>query len=103
MIRSRQPRKRAEFVFGDDTDLAGDVGGSKTLLGLFEPAVTRPVSGAERVFATANYANLIGMIEEFMAAAPASTRIDAACFGVAGPVLEDIARLTNVPWLVDAR
>src|SRR5207247_9728127 len=29
--------------------------------------------------------------------------IDAACFGVAGPVIADAATLTNVPWRVDAR
>jgi glucokinase len=29
-------------------------------------------------------------------------RIDAACFGVAGPVTGLVARLTNVPWLAEA-
>ena len=28
-------------------------------------------------------------------------QIEAACFGVAGAVTEQVARLTNVPWLVD--
>src|SRR5262249_58601712 len=29
--------------------------------------------------------------------------IDRACFGVAGPVIDEAATLTNVPWRVDAR
>ena len=29
--------------------------------------------------------------------------IDRACFGVAGPVIDDAAELTNVPWRVEAR
>jgi glucokinase len=84
--------------------LAGDVGGTKTLLGLFEAAGVRPRTIAARSFSTLAYANLMAMIQEFAYEVSAdATRLDAACFGVAGPVLGDSAELTNVPWRVEAR
>lgn len=84
--------------------LAGDVGGTKTLLGLFERLVPRPRSIARRVFATLEYDDLPAMIAAFAAEAPIPRNsIEAACFGVAGPVLGETAQLTNVPWRVDAR
>jgi len=43
------------------------------------------------------------MISTFLnGAAPGNSSIDAACFGVAGPVAGGVADLTNVPWHVDA-
>jgi glucokinase len=83
--------------------LAGDVGGTKTLLGLFEATGKRPTPLAVRTFSTLEHPNLIAMIESFMAETPAAgARLDAASFGVAGPVVEGAADLTNVPWRVDA-
>ena len=43
------------------------------------------------------------MIATFLQVAAASSRrrIEAACFGVAGAVTDQVAQLTNVPWLVD--
>lgn len=91
--------------------LAGDVGGTKTLLGLFARAgpSTRLRAG-ERPrqihvdeFATLSYDSLAAMISEFLTARGVQPRqIEAGCFGVAGAVREQVARLTNVPWCVDA-
>jgi glucokinase len=84
--------------------LAADIGGTKTLLGLFDPAASRPRPAATRSFPTLGYADLPAMIAVFLregGVAPAS--IDTACFGVAGPIIDDAADLTNVPWRVDAR
>jgi glucokinase len=90
--------------------LAGDIGGTKTLLGVFDGATTRPRPAVVRSFATLDYDDLTTMIREFLAeadgaqaAATAAGGIDRACFGVAGPVMDDAAQLTNVPWRVDAR
>src|SRR5579872_69826 len=83
--------------------LAGDIGGTKTLLGLFDPLLARPKLLAIRAFATLDYHDLPTIISEFIAgSATASGPIDAACFGVAGPVVGDSAQLTNVPWKVEA-
>jgi glucokinase len=84
--------------------LAGDIGGTKTLLGLFDAAPARPHPVVIRAFPTLDYDELPAMIEEFMRDAKVeSTSIDTACFGVAGPVIDEAASLTNVPWRVDAR
>jgi glucokinase len=90
--------------------LAGDIGGTKTLLGMFDGATARPRPVVVRSYGTLDYDDLTTMIREFLgeadgahAAAAAAGGIDRACFGVAGPVMDDAARLTNVPWRVDAR
>ena len=82
--------------------LAGDIGGTKTLLGLFSPGPDRPCPIEVGEFVTLDYASLEPMIREFLAAQNLEhQRVAAACFGVAGAVTEGVARLTNVPWLVD--
>ena len=84
--------------------LAGDVGGTKTLLGLFDPLPARPRAMIVREFTTLDYPDLCAMIADFAADAVVNgIPIDRACFGVAGPVVGEAARLTNVPWVVDAR
>lgn len=81
--------------------LAGDIGGTKTLLGLFRRAAERPVPIATREFTTLNYASLGAMVREFLAEQPVDG-IESAAFGVAGVVRDEVARLTNVPWVVNA-
>ena len=84
--------------------LAGDVGGTKSLLGLFSPAPQRPRPVAVESFPTQQYPSLLAMIDEFLhRQAGGRPPIDAACFGVAGPVIDDEAELTNVGWRVDGR
>jgi glucokinase len=83
--------------------LAGDIGGTKTLLGVFEHAAVRPKRIAVRGFGTLDHAQLSDIIEEFLrGAGVAADQLAAACFGVAGPVIDEAAALTNVPWRVEA-
>ena len=82
--------------------LAGDIGGTKTLLGLFDSVSARPHPALVRSFGTLDYDDLPTMIATFLkggGTTPAG--IDMACFGVAGPVIDETAKLTNVPWFVD--
>ena len=82
--------------------LAGDVGGTKTLVGLFDPRARRPHPIAVRAFHTMEYGALAAIVAEFVRdPSVAGAPIRAACFGVAGPVLGDTAELTNVPWRVE--
>jgi len=84
--------------------LAGDIGGTKTLLGLFDPLPGRPRPLAVRSFVTLDYGDLSAMLAGFLASERVrADAIESACFGVAGPVIGDAAELTNVPWHVDAR
>ena len=81
--------------------LAGDIGGTKTLLALYsaEQGPRQPVAEAE--FASARYDGLENMAEEFLGRQRARAR--AACFDVAGPVIDGRAQLTNLPWVVEER
>ncbi len=82
--------------------LAADVGGTKTLLGLFKEAPDRPAQIEVGQFHTLDYDSIVPMIREFLKAEGVEAKaITAATFGVAGAVSDNVARLTNVPWLVD--
>ena len=89
--------------------LAGDIGGTKTLLGLFDAAPARPRPVVVRAFGTLDYPDLPSMIAAFLtlehagAVREAHGAIERACFGVAGPVMDETVRVTNVPWFVDGR
>ena len=83
--------------------LAADVGGTKTLLGLFAEAPERPRRIEVGEFTTLDYDSLVPMIREFLKASGTEARaVKAATFGIAGAITEQVARLTNVPWVVDA-
>jgi glucokinase len=83
--------------------LAGDLGGTTTRLGLFEHRVTRPAPIEERDFTTLDYPNLPAIVKEFLrGTGVTAASIEGACFGVAGPIHEEWADLTNVPWRVGA-
>src|SRR5438552_19018641 len=84
--------------------LAGDIGGTKTLLGLFDPVPARPRPLTVRVFATLDFDDLTTMIAAFLEDdATNAASLESACLGVAGPVMGGVALLTNVPWRADAR
>jgi glucokinase len=78
--------------------LAGDIGGTKTRLGLFDVEDRRPRLRTEQTFASSAYENLASIIEEFLDSR--SRDVDAACFGIAGPVINNRSRPTNLPWTV---
>ena len=83
--------------------LAGDVGGTKTLLGLYSRRGPRPEAIAVQSFTTIEYPDLTRVIAAFAAHERVrGTRVQAAAFGVAGPVLGYTATLTNVPFSIDA-
>lgn len=84
--------------------LAGDLGATKTLLGLFRRAPDRPRPVVVRSFLTANHPHLVDMIEAFLHEHRGGhPNIEAACFGVAGPVIDGRAEIVNVGWAVDGQ
>jgi glucokinase len=80
--------------------LAGDVGGTKTLLGLFRPDRTRPVPAVVREYATPDFESLDEMVQVFIEETDAAG-IRATCVGAAGPVSGLVARLTSTPFVAD--
>lgn len=79
--------------------LAGDIGGTKTNLAVFslEKNVQKPL--AEATFHSADYASLEAVIREFLS--QIDTKVNAASFGVAGPVVNGRTHITNLPWKID--
>lgn len=84
--------------------LAGDIGGTKTLL----QVVSTSVAGApvyKYRYSTPNFPNLESIVREFLTTvserAGKSLVPTVACFGVAGPVANNRAVLTNVDWHLD--
>jgi glucokinase len=84
--------------------LAGDIGGTKTFLGLFDRSTDRPRPVVVRTFSTLGYPSLKAILSDFASErAVKDADVETATFGVAGPVTGKTARLTNVAWLVDTR
>jgi len=81
--------------------LAGDIGGTKVNLALFE----RKGKGLEKVheakFESAKYSGLNQILEEYCR--KKLPELKQAGFGIAGPVKEGRCEVTNLPWVVDVK
>jgi glucokinase len=78
--------------------LAGDVGGTKTLLGLFDVADPRPAQRIACSYVTTEFPSFAAILDAFERDIGQPVAIDAVAAGVAGPVVDNVARLTNIPW-----
>jgi len=76
--------------------LAGDIGGTKTNLGLFSRGKRRPVTKVIETYPSREAPHLESIIERFLNKHSAS--IKSACFGIAGPVISGRSQTTNLPW-----
>jgi glucokinase len=82
--------------------LAGDIGGTKTVLGLFYTDRDNAAGVLhETRFESAGYSSLEAIIAEFLRHTKATPT--AASFGVAGPVRDQRAQITNLPWEISAK
>jgi len=79
--------------------LAGDVGGTKTNLGIYSADSGPRKAIAESTFPSGRYASLEELVSEFLS--QVSIEIERASFGVAGPVVAGRARITNLPWVIE--
>lgn len=82
--------------------LAGDIGGTKTVLAVYaEDAVDfdhEPLF--EAVFPSSDFNSLEAIVQEFLK--DGTIKLSGACFGVAGPVVDGRAEVTNLDWVIDA-
>lgn len=86
--------------------IAGDIGGTKTLLSLFDATHSGFKTLYAHRFASADYQSFDDLISDFMD--EIGTRdIDAVCLGIAGPVHSEnghsTAQATNLPWSLDSQ
>jgi glucokinase len=82
--------------------LAGDVGGTKTLLGLFDVADRRPAQRLSRSYVTSEFPSFTAILDAFEGDVGHRIAVDAVAAGVAGPVVGNVARLTNIAWDISA-
>ncbi|MDP1666696.1 MAG: glucokinase [Methylobacter sp.] len=80
--------------------LAGDIGGTKTVLSI----LSRDANGSltcvqEQTYSSRQFPKFDDILTAFL---PADITIRSACFGVAGPVVNQRCQTTNLPWLLDA-
>ncbi|WP_445371581.1 glucokinase [Methylomonas sp. HW2-6] len=79
--------------------LAGDIGGTKTVLALIETLGDGSLNCLrEQTFASGEFASFDEILDLFL---NGSGKVSAACFGIAGPVLNQRCQTTNLPWLLD--
>jgi len=82
--------------------LAGDIGGTKTLLALYRLEAGQLVQGRSQRFLSAEWDDFAALVNHFLAAGEAwEERPSRACFAVAGPVRHGRVKLTNLPWLLE--
>ena len=79
--------------------LAGDVGGTKVHLALYDFINGKLEYSRDEKYSAKNYSGLEEIVKVFLGA----HKVTAACFGVPGPVRDGRLRLTNLPWTLDSR
>lgn len=78
--------------------LAGDIGGTKTNLGLFSDSGGKLALEKISTYSSTSADSLITLIEQFLE--NEQVCIKEACFGIAGPIINNIVKTTNLPWVV---
>jgi glucokinase len=82
--------------------LAGDIGGTKTTLALFEEAGGDLQPRHEATFPSQEYQSFEQIVAKFLGPTP-DRSLRAVCLGVAGPVMDGRCETTNLPWILDER
>ncbi|WP_321469084.1 glucokinase [Halarcobacter sp.] len=77
--------------------LSGDIGGTKTKLALYKIEDNSLSLYYEKQFSSKKYNSFLELLEEFKNGAPKSD-IEAITIGIAGPIIEQRCRTTNLPW-----
>jgi glucokinase len=86
------PEKRGGHV------LAGDIGGTKTNLGIFSKGASRPLLKILKTYPSGKFHDFESIVMRFLKESPAI--VEYACFGIAGPVHKGRCNVTNLPWEV---
>ncbi len=81
--------------------LAGDIGGTNTRLAIFQTgdgATFEAIS--EQIFPSRDFQTLEQILKTFLQAE--QTDVTRACFGIAGPIIDQTCDATNLPWRISA-
>jgi glucokinase len=82
--------------------LAGDVGGTKVHLALYQFAEGKLAHVRDEQYPAKSHAGLEEIVRMFLDESPDTPNVTAACFGVPGPVRGGRLKLTNLPWELDS-
>lgn len=82
--------------------LAGDIGGTKTILRLVEQTNNALHPIYQQEYPSNAFPDLVPMVQQFFAAAPGEATPQVACFAIAGPVVDQTSKLTNLGWMLQA-
>ncbi|NEO31078.1 MAG: glucokinase [Symploca sp. SIO3C6] len=88
--------------------LAGDIGGTKTILQLVEYSAQGSRQNLyEDIYPSRDFPDLVPIVQKFLSAAKQKLNQviipEKACLAIAGPVVNDTCVLTNLSWFLDAR
>jgi len=85
--------------------LAGDIGGTKTILRLVGADAAQLQTCYEQEYVSKDFPDLVPMVETFLATAQDQglnfSHPTQACFAIAGPVVNNTSKLTNLTWNLD--
>ena len=89
--------------------LAGDIGGTKTILRVVEAEADQAETARnnlfERRYLSSAFPDLVPMVETFLKEAQQETgklfAPEKACFGIAGPIVNNTSKVTNIAWTLE--
>src|ERR1700726_2985900 len=81
--------------------LAGEIGATRTRLAAFETEGNRLKCVVEKIYMSQQHDGLPGILAEFIKTE--GIPVPSACFGVAGPVRAGRSKISNLPWIIDAK
>jgi len=82
--------------------LAGDIGGTKTNLALFEKEGEGVKMVFSKQFASGDFAHFSDVIDAFLQESHPQ-KIESAALGIAGPVIDGVCHTTNLPWVIETQ
>jgi glucokinase len=81
--------------------LAGEIGATRTRLAAFETEGSRLQSVVAKDYPSQQHPGLAGILADFIKTE--GIPVHSACLGVAGPVRQGRSKISNLPWIIDAR
>ena len=81
--------------------LAGEIGATRTRLAAFQTEGNRLQCVVEKRYMSQQRDGLSGILAEFIKTE--GIPVHSACIGVAGPVRAGRSKISNLPWVIDAR
>lgn len=86
--------------------LAGDIGGTKTVLALYRGATGKLESAGQEVYKSREFPQFEQILTRFLnenQQKKGREKIEKMCLGVAGPIKDGRCKTTNLPWLLDEK